>query len=68
MTDSTTNKTTTNSSFNATGFAINFESGSLKSIASKMGKKARIKASIFVLPPVGDIPFLLTGSVGAVWY
>jgi hypothetical protein len=68
MTDSTSNTTTTNSSFNALGFAINFESGSMQSIAAKMGKKARLKVSVFFLPPTGDLPFLVTGSVGAVWY
>jgi hypothetical protein len=68
MKDTTTNTTTTSSSFNSMGFAINFESGSMKSIASKMGKKARLKVSIFFLPPTGDLPFMMSGSVGAVWY
>jgi hypothetical protein len=61
-------KATTTKSMNATGFAINFESGSLKAMASKMGKKARLKVRIFFLPAVGDLPFLMTTSVGAVWY
>ena len=68
ITDSESNTTTTSSSFNATGFAINFESGSMKSIAAKMGKKARLKVSVFFLPPTGDLPLLVTGSLGAVWY
>ena len=59
---------TTTSSMNATGFALNFESGSLKAMASKMGKKARLKVRVFFLPAVGDLPFLMTTSVGAVWY
>ena len=68
MTDSTTNQTTSSSSFNPLGFSINFESGSMKSIAAKMGKKARLKVSVFFLPPTGDLPFMMSGSVGAVWY
>ncbi len=59
---------TTTTSFNATGFALNFESGSLKAMASKMGKKARLKVRLFILPPVGELPLLMTASVGAVWY
>jgi hypothetical protein len=59
---------TTTSDFNATGFAFNFESGSMKAMAMKMGKKARFKLRLFFLPPVGELPFLMTGSVGAVWY
>jgi len=58
----------TSSSFNATGFAFNFESGSLQSMAAKMGKKAHLKMRLFVLPAVGDMPLLMTVSVGAVWY
>jgi hypothetical protein len=61
-------KSTTSSSFNARGFAVNFESGSLQSMASKMGKKAKIKMSIFFLPPTGDLPFLMNATLGAVWY
>lgn len=59
---------TTASSFNPRGFAINFESGSLATMASTMGKKARLKMSIFMLPPTGDVPLLVTMSLGAVWY
>jgi hypothetical protein len=59
---------TTTSSFNATGFALSFESGSMQAMAMKMGKKARMKVRVFLLPAVGDLPFLMTASVGAVWY
>ena len=59
---------TTSSSFNARGFAVNFESGSLQSMASKMGKKAKLKMSVFFLPPTGDLPFLVNMTLGAVWY
>jgi hypothetical protein len=58
----------TSSDFNATGFALNFESGSMQAMASKMGKKARLKFRLFILPAVGDLPFLMTTSIGAVWY
>jgi hypothetical protein len=58
----------TSSSFNAKGFAINFESGSMQSIAARMSKKARVKLSLFFLPPAGDIPFMMTASVAGVWY
>ena len=68
MTDSTSGQVTTSSSFNATGFAINFESGSMRSMAAKMGKKAHMKLSLFFLPPTGQLPFLMTASLGAVWY
>jgi hypothetical protein len=67
MSDGTAPPVTT-SDFNATGFALNFESGSMKAMAMKMGKKARLKIRLFFLPPVGELPFLMTGSVGAVWY
>lgn len=67
MTDQNGNSTES-SSFNPRGFALNFESGSLQSMASKMGKKAKIKLSIFFLPPAGDLPLLVTTSIGAVWY
>ncbi len=60
--------TTNSSSFNATAFALNFESGSLRAMASKMGKKARLKVRLFFLPPVGEMPFMMTASLGAVWY
>jgi hypothetical protein len=58
----------TTSSFNATGFALSFESGSMQAMASKLGKKARMKVRLFLLPAVGDLPFLMTASIGAVWY
>jgi hypothetical protein len=32
------------------------------------GSKARFKARIFLLPPVDEMPLLLTMSLGAVWY
>lgn len=67
MTDKAGNKTES-SSFNAKGIALNFESGSLQSMASKMGKKAKIKLSIFLLPPVGDLPLMMSTTLGAVWY
>lgn len=57
------------SQFNLTGFAINFESGSMKSMAMKMGKQAHMKLSFFFLPPVSeDVPFIMNVTVGAVWY
>ncbi len=68
MTDSQSGTVTENTSFNAAGFAINFESGSMQSMASKMGKKAKMKVSLFFLPPTGDIPFMMTASIAAVWY
>jgi hypothetical protein len=61
-------KPETSSSFNPRGFAINFESGSMASMASKMGKKAKMKLSIFVLPPVDKLPFMMNTTFGAVWY
>jgi hypothetical protein len=63
-----TGHTTTTTTTNPRGFAISLESGSLQSMASKMGKKARLKFSLFALPPTGDLPLLLTMSVGAIWY
>lgn len=58
----------TSSSFNAMGFDITFESGSMQSMAAKMGKKARMKATLFVLPPVGELPWLVSANLGATWY
>jgi hypothetical protein len=60
--------TQTSSSFNASGFAINFETGNLATLTSKIGKKAKLKLSIFILPPTGDIPFIMNTTFGAVWY
>jgi hypothetical protein len=61
--------TQSDSQLNWTGFAINFESGSMKSMAAKMGKQAHMKISLFFLPPVSeDIPFVMNATVGAVWY
>jgi hypothetical protein len=71
-------KTTTTSSsgvsqsgdatFNATGFALNFESGSMKAMAETMGKEAKFKLRLFLLPPVGDLPMFMSINVGWVWY
>jgi hypothetical protein len=61
-------QTTSSSAFNARGFAVNFETGSLATMASSMGKKAKLKMSFFFLPPTGDVPFLMNMTVGAVWY
>jgi hypothetical protein len=60
---------TENSQFNWTGFALNIESGSMKSMALKMGKQAHMKMTLFVLPPISsDIPFIMNLTIGAVWY
>ena len=54
--------------FNATGFALNFESGSMKAMAETMGKEAKMKLRLFLLPPVGDLPLFMSINVGWVWY
>jgi hypothetical protein len=60
---------TQNSQFNWTAFALNVESGSMKSMAMKMGKQAHVKMTLFILPPISeDIPFMMNFTVGAVWY
>lgn len=60
---------TQNSQFNWTAFALNVESGSMKSMALKMGKQAHMKMTLFILPPISsDIPFMMNFTIGAVWY
>jgi hypothetical protein len=61
-------QTQSSSAFNARGFALNFETGNLATLTSKLGKKAKLKMSLFFLPPTGDVPFMLNTTVGAVWY
>ena len=60
--------TSGDATFNATGFAINFESGSMKAMAETMAKEAKFKLRIFLLPPVGDLPLFVSISVGMVSY
>jgi hypothetical protein len=59
---------TTQGSFNATGFAVSIEGGSLEALTSKLAKKAHLKLRFFMLPPVDDLPLLMNFSVGAVLY
>jgi hypothetical protein len=53
---------------NVTGFALNFESGSMKAMAETMAKEAKFKLRLFLLPPVGDLPLFFSISAGWVWY
>jgi hypothetical protein len=59
---------TTQGSFNATGFAVSIEGGSLEALTAKLAKKAHLKLRFFMLPPVNDLPLLMNFSVGAVLY
>jgi hypothetical protein len=59
---------TTSSAFNATGFAISLEGGSLEALTAKLAKKAHLKFRFFMLPPVGDLPLFVNFSAGAVMY
>jgi hypothetical protein len=59
---------TTSSAFNATGFALSIEGGSLEALTAKLAKKAHLKFRFFMLPPVGDLPLFVNFSAGAVMY
>jgi hypothetical protein len=54
--------------FNFTGFSFDINSSDFKSTMNKVAPKANFKFSLFVLPPVNDLPFFLSISLGAVWY
>ncbi|MFO0660632.1 MAG: hypothetical protein U0165_12490 [Polyangiaceae bacterium] len=57
--------------FNYTGFQITADFISLHSLKEDMAKMVReagIRTSIFVLPPIDDIPFVLYIGAGTVWY
>jgi hypothetical protein len=58
----------TSSAFNATGFAVSIEGGSLEALTAKLAKKAHLKLRLFVLPPVSGLPLFVNASVGAVLY
>ncbi len=59
---------TTSKAFNAAGLAVDFQSGSLKTLAMSTAKPAHWKVRIFLLPPVGDVPLIMTASFNASWY
>lgn len=40
----------------------------MQSMAAKLGKKARMKVTLFFLPSTGDLPFLMSANIGATWY
>lgn len=55
-------------SFNFSGFSIDFNSSDFNSTMNKIAPKANFKFSLFFLPPVDDLPFFVSISLGAVWY
>jgi hypothetical protein len=54
--------------FNFTGFSFDVNTSDFTSTMNKIAPKANFKFSLFVLPPVNDLPFFLSLSLGAVWY
>lgn len=50
--------------FNATGFALALSPATLDSLAVE----AHFRLTLFLLPPVGDLPLFLSVGIGAVWY
>jgi small nuclear ribonucleoprotein (snRNP)-like protein len=65
---STYTNSSSDSSFNAAGFALNFESGSMKAMAESMAKEAHFKLRFFLLPQTDKTPLFINISVGWVWY
>lgn len=59
---------TTSRAFNAAGIAVDFQSGSLKTLAASTAKPAHWKIRVFLLPPVGDVPLIMSASFNASWY
>lgn len=55
-------------SFNFSGFSIDFNSSDFNATMNKIAPKANFKFSLFLLPPVDDLPFFISISLGAIWY
>ncbi len=56
------------SNFNFSGFSIDFNGSNFTSTMNKIAPKAQVKFSIFILPPVNDMPFFVSINLGALWY
>lgn len=56
------------SSFNYLGFGIDVNRTGFSAFANRVAPKAKSKFSFMVLPPVKDMPFMVTAGYGLVWY
>lgn len=56
------------SNFNFSGFSIDFNGSNFTSTKNKIAPKAQVKFSIFILPPVNNMPFFMSINLGALWY
>ncbi len=54
--------------FNFTGFSIDFNKCNFTSTMNRIAPKAKFKLSIFVLPPINDLPLFISIGMGAIWY
>lgn len=58
----------TSTDFNFAGFSIDFNKCNFTSTMNRIAPKAKFKLSIFVLPPIGDLPLFISLGLGAIWY
>lgn len=58
----------TNVSFNATGFGFDINFNSFTSNAAKLAPKAQSKITLFILPPVKDMPLYINVGYGLTFY
>lgn len=56
------------SNFNFSGFSFDINGSNFTSTMEKLAPKAQMKFSLFILPPVKDMPFFISLNLGAIWY
>lgn len=56
------------SNFNFSGFSFDINGSNFTSTMEKLAPKAQLKFSLFILPPVKDMPFFISINLGAIWY
>jgi hypothetical protein len=55
-------------SLNLTGFGFDINFNSFTSNAAKLAPKAQSKFTFFILPPIKDMPFVVSVGYGLTWY
>jgi hypothetical protein len=55
-------------SLNLTGFGFDINFNSFTSNAAKLAPKAQSKFTFFMLPPINDMPFVISVGYGLTWY
>ena len=56
------------SNFNFSGFSFDINGSNFTSSMNKIAPKAQMKFSLFILPPVKDLPLFVSINIGALWY